>query len=107
MAILEVTDENFQEKVLQNSKPFCLRFTAEWCAPCKALATIVESISNEMDNVDFGAMDIDKDPNTPIRPEFSVRGIPTCAIIVSGEVKSLKVGLTTKQDFTNWIKENI
>tara|TARA_B100001123_G_C15142103_1_gene959938 strand:+ start:142 stop:465 length:324 start_codon:yes stop_codon:yes gene_type:complete len=107
MAIIEITDENFEEKVLKNTKPFCLRFTADWCGPCKALAPIVETISEEMDDVDFGVMDIDKHPNTPIRPEFSVRGIPTCAIILNGEVKSLKVGLTSKQDFTNWVNENI
>tara|TARA_B100000965_G_C18959828_1_gene484976 strand:- start:327 stop:428 length:102 start_codon:yes stop_codon:yes gene_type:complete len=31
MAIQEITDENFQEKVLKNSKPFCLKFEADWC----------------------------------------------------------------------------
>ena len=107
MTITNVTDDNFEEKVLNSPKPFLLRFTADWCGPCKALAPIVESISNEMNEVQFGVMDINKNPNVPIRPEFSVRGIPTCAIIVSKEVKSLKVGMTTKQDFVKWIKENI
>jgi|TARA_Y100001970_G_scaffold223394_1_gene275020 thioredoxin-like negative regulator of GroEL len=31
MAIIEITDENFEEKVLKNSKPFCLKFEATWC----------------------------------------------------------------------------
>ena len=31
MAIIEITDENFEEKFLKNSKPFCLKFEAEWC----------------------------------------------------------------------------
>ena len=67
MAIIEITDENFEEKVLKNSKPFCLKFEAEWCGPCKAYTPIVEKVSNEMNDVDFGAMDIDQHPNVPTK----------------------------------------
>ncbi len=42
MAIQTITDENFEEKVMKSPKLFLIRFTAEWCGPCKALAPIVE-----------------------------------------------------------------
>ena len=64
MAIQTITDENFEEKVMKNAKPFLIRFTAEWCGPCKALAPIVEEISNEMSDVEFGVLDIDSQPNS-------------------------------------------
>ena len=67
MAIIEITDENFEEKVLKNSKPFCLKFEATWCGPCKAYTPIVEKVSNEMTDVDFGGMDIDQHPNVPTK----------------------------------------
>ena len=105
MSIQNITDDSFDEKVLKNSKPVCLRFTANWCGPCKALAPIVEEISNEMKEIDFGVMDIDEQPNTPTK--FGVRGIPTCIFVVSGEVKSTKVGMTSKSDFVAWLKENL
>ena len=72
--------------------------------PCKALTPIVEEISNEMNDIDFGAMNIDNQPNTPTK--FGVRGIPTCILIVGGELKSTKVGMTNKSDFATWLKEN-
>ena len=105
MAIHEITDENFDEKVISSTKPFCLKFEADWCGPCKQLTPIVETVSEEMKDIDFGAMNIDSHPNTPTK--FGVRGIPTCILVVGGEVKSTKVGATTKQDFTNWLKENL
>ena len=119
MAIQEITDENFQEKVLKNSKPFCLKFEADWCGvqpptskrwgvkkgPCKALTPIVTEISDEMTDIDFGSMNIDNHPNTPT--QYGVRGIPTCILVVGGELKSTKVGMTKKTDFVSWLKENI
>ena len=59
MAISEITDENFEEKVVKSPNVWCLRFTAEWCGPCKQLAPIVEQISEEIKDVEFGVMDID------------------------------------------------
>tara|TARA_B100000282_G_C31346788_1_gene315879 strand:+ start:26 stop:343 length:318 start_codon:yes stop_codon:yes gene_type:complete len=105
MTIQDITDETFDEKVMKSSKPFCLKFEADWCGPCKALTPIVEEISNEMNNIDFGAMNIDNQPNTPTK--FGVRGIPTCILVVNGELKSTKVGMTNKSEFINWLKENI
>ena len=105
MSIQEITDENFQEKVLKSSKPFCLKFEADWCGPCKALTPIVSEISDEMTDIDFGSMNIDNHPNTPTK--YGVRGIPTCILVVGGELKSTKVGMTKKTDFLSWLKENI
>lgn len=73
--------------------------------PCKALTPIVEEISNEMNDIDFGAMNIDNQPNTPTK--FGIRGIPTCILVVNGELKSTKVGMTNKSEFSSWLKENI
>ena len=75
--------------------------------PCKSLASIVEEISNEMTDIEFGVLDIDSQPNSPIRPEFSVRGIPSCFIVKGGSVVGSKVGLTNNQDVVNWIEESI
>ena len=75
--------------------------------PCKQIAPTLEEISNEMTEVEFGVLDIDSEPNSPIRPEFSVRGVPSCFIVKSGSVVGSKVGLTNRQDFISWIKESI
>ncbi len=60
----------------------------------------------DMSDIKFGVMDIDAQPNTPIRSEFSVRGIPTCFCIKDGKVTSAKVGMTTESDYIKWVKDN-
>ena len=47
MATINVTDENFDEKVLKSDKPVLVDFWAEWCGPCKMVGPILEEISEE------------------------------------------------------------
>ncbi len=104
-SIKEITDENFQEKVLKSSKPFCLKFEADWCKPCKILTSMIEEISNELTDINFGAMNVESQPNTPTA--FGIRALPTCILWVGGELKSTKLGMTKKSEFIKWIKENL
>ena len=48
MATINVTDENFDQKVLKSDKPVLVDFWAEWCGPCKMVGPIIEEISDEM-----------------------------------------------------------
>ena len=106
MAIINVTDENFDTEVLKSSKPIIVDFWAEWCGPCKQIGPILEEISNEMSNeVVIAKHNIDQEPNTPTK--YGIRGIPTMLLFKSGELKSTKVGATTKSNIVSWIKENI
>ncbi len=76
--------------------------------PCKTLSPIVSEISDmpEMSDIEFGVLDIDAQPNSGIKPEFSVRGIPSCFYVRAGKVLSSKIGMTSKNDFIEWIKSN-
>ena len=67
---------------------------------------MLEEISNEMtDQITIAKHNIDNEPNTPTK--YGVRGIPTMLLFKSGELKSTKVGATTKSNIVSWIKENI
>tara|TARA_B100000686_G_scaffold276335_1_gene295301 strand:+ start:253 stop:573 length:321 start_codon:yes stop_codon:yes gene_type:complete len=106
MATKNTTDENFESEVLKSSKPILVDFWAEWCGPCKQVAPILEEISNEMqDQVVVAKHNIDSNPNQPTK--YGVRGIPTMLLFKNGELKSTKVGATTKSNIVSWIKENI
>ena len=48
MATVNVTDENFESKVIKAGKPVIVDFWAEWCGPCKQIGPILEEISDEM-----------------------------------------------------------
>ena len=100
----------------------CLFEAGGETGPCKAYTPIVETVSNEMTDVDFGAMNIDQHPNVPTKfgrqPPFllkggtscqtnGVRGIPTTILIIDGELKATKVGMTNQSDLVAWLKSNI
>ena len=106
MATVNVTDENFDVKVLKSDKPILVDFWAEWCGPCKQIGPTLEEISDEMTNeIIVAKHNIDNEPNTPTK--YGVRGIPTMLLFKGGELKSTKVGATTKSNIVSWIKENI
>ena len=106
MSTKKTTDENFEVEVLKSDKPTLVDFWAEWCGPCKQVAPILDEISDEMnDQVVIAKHNIDNEPNTPTK--YGVRGIPTMLLFKNGELKSTKVGATTKSNIVSWIKENI
>ena len=106
MATVNVTDENFDVEVLRSDKPILVDFWAEWCGPCKQIGPTLEEISDEMANeIIVAKHNIDNEPNTPTK--YGVRGIPTMLLFKGGELKSTKVGATTKSNIVSWIKENI
>lgn len=105
MPTIKVTDESFEKEVLQNKLNVCVDFWASWCSPCLQIAPILEEISDEMqDQIVIAKHNIDDFPNQPSK--YGVRGIPTMLLFSNGELKSTKVGATSKSNIISWIKEN-
>ena len=106
MSTVKISDETFDNDVINKGQPVLVDFWAEWCGPCKVIGPILEEISNEMsDQLIVAKHNIDTEPNTPVK--YGVRGIPTLQIWKDNELKSTKVGATTKSNIVSWIKENI
>jgi thioredoxin 1 len=95
--VLELTDDNFQEKVLDSDQPALVDFWAEWCMPCKMLAPAVEELADEYaGKVTVGKVDTDN--NREISLKFGINAIPTVMIFKGGEVVQKFVGLQQKAD---------
>ena len=106
MATKKITDESFETDVIKAAKPTIVDFWAEWCGPCKQIASVLEEISDEMkDQVVIAKHNIDEAPNAPTK--YGIRGIPTMLLFKDGQLKATKVGATTKSNIVSWIKENI
>ena len=101
-----VTDENFEKEVINSNMPIVVDFWAEWCGPCKQIGPLLEEISDELkDKVVIAKHNIDNEPNTPTK--YGIRGIPTMLLFKNKELKSTKVGASTKSDILGWIEQNI
>lgn len=96
MKPMEMTDSNFQQEVLSSDRPVLVDFWAEWCAPCKMIAPIVEELAHEYDGkLKVGKVDVDS--NQQVSMQFGVRSIPTLLIFKSGKVVEQVIGAVPKR----------
>ncbi|QCI16808.1 thioredoxin TrxA [Buchnera aphidicola (Aphis craccivora)] len=104
--IIELTDQNFEEKVLKTTGFILVDFWADWCNPCKMLAPILEEIANEYINkIQIGKLNIEKNPKTA--PMYSIRGIPALLLFHKSQVLATKIGAISKLQLQNFLDENI
>lgn len=92
---VHVTDETFEDEVVGSSVPVLVDFWADWCAPCKMIAPIVEELANEYDGkVKFAKLDVDANPK--VASTFGIRSIPTLLIFKDGSPVGQVVGAVPK-----------
>ena len=92
---IHVTDDTFEEEVVQSDVPVLVDFWADWCAPCKMIAPIVEDLAGEYDGkVKFAKLDVDSNPK--VATTYGIRGIPTLLIFKGGSPVDQVVGAVPK-----------
>ncbi len=90
-----VTDANFDQEVLKSDQAVLIDFWAPWCAPCRAIAPLIDELAGEYaGRLKVVKINVDDKPETPAR--YGVRGIPNLLIIRSGQVKEQIVGAVPK-----------
>ncbi len=94
MAIIEITNENFETEVIKSDKPVLLDFWAPWCGPCRMLSPIVDQIAEERDDIKVGKINVDEQEE--LAAQFGVMSIPMLVVMQNGEVKTTSVGYKQK-----------
>ena len=104
--IIHVSDDSFEQEVLQSDKPVLIDYWAEWCGPCKMIVPVLAELADEYaDKVQIAKLNIDDNPATP--PKYGIRGIPTLMLFKNGEVEATKVGAVSKAQLAAFLDENI
>ena len=100
---MQVTDDSFENDVINAAMPVLVDFWAEWCGPCKQIAPILEELSVEMqDKVTVVKVNIDENSITPTK--YGVRGIPTLILFKEGQVIATKIGALPKTKLVEWVE---
>lgn len=104
--VKEVDNDNFEQLVLRSERPVLVDFWAEWCAPCRALAPIVQTVAREYAGVAH-VVKLNVDDNPSITQRYGVQGIPTLIVFKDGEEKERIIGLANKEAISQMIKKHI
>ena len=104
--IHHISDDSFQEEVLDSELPVLVDYWAEWCGPWKMIAPILDEVAQEYSGkLKIAKLNIDDNQLTP--PKFGIRGIPTLMLFKGGNAEATKVGALSKSQLTAFIDSNI
>mgnify|MGYP001819276808 FL=1 len=99
---LQITDEQFDETVVQSDLPVLVDFWAPWCGPCKMRAPVLEELAGELgDKVVIAKVNTDQNPIYAQR--LGVQGIPTMVLFKDGAEVDRVVGALPKGHLKQWI----
>jgi thioredoxin 1 len=100
--VIQITDSEFETKILKADVPSLVDFWAPWCGPCKAIGPVVEELSKEYaGKVLITKMNVDENPSTPGR--YSIRAIPTLILFKNGQIVDQVTGAVGKAQLKSLI----
>lgn len=98
MSVLKLSNENFNEEVLNSQKTTIVDFYADWCGPCKMMSPIIDEIAKD-ENLKVGKVNVDE--NQGLAQKYDIMSIPTILIFKNGNLVNRFVGLRDKQEILN------
>ena len=103
MSHVTITKANFQELVLDSSKPVLLDFWAPWCGPCRMIAPIVEEISQQRSDILVGKINVDEEMELAM--QFGITSIPTLVVMKYGKMAAHTIGYCSKEAILSMLEK--
>ena len=94
MSAVNINNNNFQDEVINSSKPVLLDFWSPRCGPCRAVLPIVDEIAGENPNIKVAKVNVEEQPELAM--QFKIRSVPTLMVMQDGEIKNKSIGAKNK-----------
>ncbi|HEY3105595.1 MAG TPA: thioredoxin [Gaiellaceae bacterium] len=106
--VSDVTDDTFDQEVIQAGRPVVVDFWAPWCGPCRVVSPIIDDLAGQHgERVAFLKLNVDDNPVTAAR--FNVLSIPTVILFEHGEPQDVAIGARSKSYYESawqrWLSE--
>ena len=96
MSVINITNQNFHEEVVNSSKTVLLDFWAGWCGPCSMLSPVIDEIAEDRTDIKVGKVNVDEEPE--LSSAFQVMIIPTVIVLKNGNVTGNSIGVRPRED---------
>lgn len=103
--VKHISEIDFREEVLEEKGLVLVDFSAEWCMPCKMLSHVLESISEEVENIKVAKIDVDQNPI--ISDIYNINSIPAIKLFKNGSLIAEVTGFIPKVKLEKIIKANL
>ncbi|MBS6547058.1 MAG: thioredoxin [Clostridiaceae bacterium] len=101
MSVFHITQDNFQQEVLNSDKPVLLDFWASWCGPCRMVGPIIDEIAGEHPEIKVGKINVDEQQE--LAAAFKIMSIPTLMVVKDGKVVNQAMGVRPKDQILSML----
>jgi len=101
--VVEITDQNFEEEILNSDLPTEVDFWAPWCVPCRMVSPIYDKLSEEYDGR-FKFCKLNVDENQQAATKYQVMSIPMQMYFVDGRKVNEILGAVPERIIRNMVE---
>lgn len=103
MAVITITNDNFEDEVLKSELPVLLDFWADWCGPCKMMSPVVDALAEELEGkVKVGKVNVDEEAALALK--YQIMSIPTLVVMKNGVFDGKAIGVQSREDVLALLK---
>lgn len=102
MKIMELNQDNFNEKVINTKGKVLVYFSAPWCGHCQHMDPTLEWVQDTLGhNITIGKLNVDNDDRLALK--YAVKSVPTFLLFENGVPVKRSVGSMTREQLTTWL----
>lgn len=94
MAVINLTNLNFEDEVMRSDKPVLIDFFANWCGPCRMVSPLVDEIAEERSDIKVCKVNVDEQGE--LAAQFGVSSIPMLVVLKNGKITAQNIGAVPK-----------